>query len=298
MTGRKLQGIYLRYREGEITNQQAQNELWDVLFRKKRQLLPDWMIGDSLQDFMVFVKQKLLNMLENYDAKIAAFPTFFFGSMSILSRWWYSREALKLSKDACCIALLSEGTVDIDTEDTIEDASCQKTAGLAREANWVYKGKSDKKCQIRRDICLVLALKSCIDIDDTMIEKVAFETGVDTQQLRQMIWKARASMKKKIERVEKLILRRNFAYFRKKYIMIKKADAERSFCEHDLDEKLQVYERKWKAAVDLIAKQRMTPTNDAVAQILQMSPKRVSFLLDKAKTLLTPSASTKKSTCL
>ena len=289
MTGRKLQGIYLRYREGEITNQQAQNELWDVLFRKKRQLLPDWMIGDSLQDFMVFVKQKLLNMLENYDAKIAAFPTFFFGSMSILSRWWYSREALKLSKDACCIALLSEGAANTDTEDTIEDASCQKAAGLAREANWVYKGKSDKKCQIRRDICLVLALKSCIDIDDTMIEKVAFETGVDTQQLRQMIWKARESMKKKIERVEKLILRRNFAYFRKKYIMIKKTDAERSFCEHDLDEKLQVYERKWKAAVDLIAKQRMTPTNDVVARILSMSPKRVQFLLDKAKDLLTPS---------
>ena len=292
MTTTKVQGIYQRYSEGEITNQQAQHELWDVLFRKKKQLLPNWMNADNLQDFMIFVKQKLVSMLENYNNKIAVFPTFFFGSMSILSRWWYSKESFKHSKDVCCTKLLAEGVVDVKTEHSPEDALCQKTSRFAGEENWVHKGKSDKKCQIRRDICLVLAIKSCMDIDDAMIEKIAFETDVDTQQLRQMIWKAKESMQKKIERVEKLIRRRNFAYFRRKYILIKKADAEMLLCDHDLDEKLAMYEQKWKVAIDLISKVHMSPTNDVVAKILSMSPRRVTFLLDKANELLAPSGNT------
>ena len=292
MTVTKLQGIYQRYSEGEITNQQAQQELWDVLFRRKRLILPTWMNEDNLQDFMIFVRQKLVSILENYNSKIAVFPTFFFGSMSILSRWWYSKESFKHSKDVCCTKLLAEGVVDVKTEHSPEDVLCQKTYSCAGDASWVHKGKSDKKCQIRRDICLVLAIKSCVDIDDEMIEKIAFETGVDTQQLRQMIWKAKESMQKKIERVEKLIMRRNFAYFRRKYILIKKEDTYESLCDHDLDEKLMMYERKWRAAVNLISKEHMSPTNDVVAQILSMSPRRVSFLLDKAQELLTPSGNT------
>ena len=294
MTTRKLQEIYKHYSEGKITNGQAQKQLWDVLFRRRGKILPNWMKEDNLQEFMVFIKQKFPNVLENYDAKMAVFSTFFFGVVSIARRWWYNKNIIKVSKDACCNALLEEGVLAEQPEDAPENAIYIKNEQFCDEKNWVYKGKSDKKRQIRRDICLVLAIKSCMYIDDDMIEKVAFETGVSTERLQQMILKAKESMKKKIERVESLILRRNFAYFRRKYILIKKADKDRSYYGTFFDEKLKMYDRKWKAAVDLIAKQHMTPTNDAVGEILSMSPRRVSFLVDKAKELLAPDGGIKE----
>lgn len=295
----KLQGIYRCYSEGKIAKLQAQQELWDVLFSMRKKFLPNWMNEDDFQDFMVFAKQKLFYLLENYDAEISEFSTFFFGVMLLAGQWWYGKNGINVSKKAGCNALLKEGLLYDQPEDIPEDLICAKSWKFQKEENWVLKGESKKKCEIRRDICLVLTIKSCLYIDDNMIEKVSFVTGVEKRKLQQMILDAKESMKKKIERVEKFILRRNFAYFRRKCILIKKLDAEGSFLDSSsiasIDEKLKILDRKWKAAIDLVSRQHMVPTTDVVAKILSMTPRRVHFLLCKASELLMPDNATKLS---
>ena len=286
MIAGKLQGVYKNYSEGKVSKEQAQQELWDVLFRNRHRFMPTWVREDELQEFMVVAKRLLFHMLENYNSRLSSFSTFFFGAVSISGQWCHKKSAVKRSRSVCCNELLEEGSLDVQAVDIPEDTVCNKNWHYREQKSWVSRGASDKKRSIRRDICLVLAIKSCMQIDDLMIEKVAFETGVSIQDLQQMILQAKMSMEKKIERVERLIIRRNFAYFRRKWILMKKADSTGAFLSWFTDEKLDMYDRKWKAAIDLIAKQRMSPSNDVVAKILSMSPKRVRFLLDKAKELL------------
>ena len=288
MTAEKLQEIYKRYSEGKVSKEQTQRELWDVLFKYKEQFIPTWVREDELQEFMVVAERLLFHMLESYNSRLSVFSTFFFGTVSISRQWCHKKSAVKRSRSVCCNALLEEGSVDVQSVEIPEDTICNKSWHYRGQKSWVCRAKSDKKRAIRRDICLVLAIKSCMQIDDLMIEKVAFETGVSTQDLQQMILQAKQSMEKKIERVEKLIIRRNFAYFRRKWVLIKKTESKGAFLSWFTDEKLNMYDRKWKMASDLIAKQRMTPSNDVVAGILLMSPKRVGFLLNKAKELLIP----------
>lgn len=287
MIAGKLQGVYRNYSEGKVTKGQAQQELWNVLFRHRQQLMPTWIRDDDLQEFMVVAQRMLFHLLENYNSRLSAFSTFFFGAVSVSRQYCYRKDVVKRSRSLCCDELLEEGSLDVQSVEIPEDTVCNKNWHYSERKSWVSRGASDKKCQIRRDICLVLAIKSCMQIDDLMIEKVAFETGVSTQDLQQMILQAKMSMEKKVERVERLIIRRNFAYFRRKWILMKKADSTGAFLSWFTDEKLDRYDRKWKAASDLIAKQRMSPSNDVVARILSMSPRRVRLLLDKAKELLT-----------
>lgn len=60
---------------------------------------------------------------------------------------------------------------------------------------------SERKTKISesftKELCLVLALKSCYSITDPLVEKVSAATGCNKEKLRKMIMSAKESIEKK-----------------------------------------------------------------------------------------------------
>lgn len=294
--------IWEQFSTGTVTLEEAKNMLLELTFRRKHEFGLGGMDEDDFSDFLIYLAERLSSVLQKYNPMLSDFSTYLYGVISVSSGWWKKKVHEKREKLLCCETLTIEETFSAEEPQSGEYAHAEspltlEELSLLARKNLSYSAsrragrtrKSRNEDELARSICLVLAVKSCFSITDSLIEKVAAAAGCTEESLRRIILEARESIGKKEIRMKCLSAKRNSAYFqRKKYVLHREewknvfstepgtAEESSAYIMHDI---------RWKKTLLELSQSARTlsPSNITVGRLLSMTPRHVAFLISKAK---------------
>lgn len=128
-------------------------------------------------------------------------------------------------------------------------------------------------------------MKACKDIDDETIESVVHFTGVDKALIYEKIQELKEKMTGKDVYSERLVRKRNNAFFfHRKYMQEMLVSAASESKMNELKEKYDKQTKKWKSHNNALAVRSNTPSNEEVANVIGIKPRMVSFYIRNART--------------
>lgn len=270
--------FYNRFRCGWISYQKLSNVLLEHTFHSKVKWGLGRMSEDEFSEFLIYLEKNLMGIIRNYNMSMSDFATYFSNSVVCQSRWWKQKQYEKNKRLGYGELLVNEEKSEITeavTEEILDKVS------LAQCEPMPVVSKVDNT---EREMLLVLTLKSCYHITDSLVEKIAARINYDVEKLHGMILEARKSMEKKIARIEVLHERSSKAYLQRRNSI-----ACRDFCSEEnaarADKVFADYDKRWKRTLESIAKQSMTPSNLVISRLLGISPRRVAKLLKLAESM-------------
>lgn len=180
---------------------------------------------DERNDFLMEFYKTIPKMFATYDSKLSSFTTY------LITKLKYGIVSFrgKLNK-----SLLKEEIVTSEEANrictTIEDLENEGAYNFyAGESEAAYKKDTDKKyisevfkwpsyfdMPIKHRRIFLLACKSCLFIDDKMIEKIAKELNMPVQVLFNILHTLKESCKRRSDSIDALICKRNKYYINKK----------------------------------------------------------------------------------
>ena len=286
--------IWKDFSEKKTSEEETKNLLLEFMFRRKFELGLASMSEDDFSDFLVYMAEHFVHILKKYNPEISDFSTYIYGVLQASALWRKKKQFLVNEKKSFCETLVVEESNFVLENEEIYFENEMTTEELYKVAkkNLEYSAcsrHSERKTKISesftKELCLVLALKSCYSITDPLVEKVSAATGCNKEKLRKMIMSAKESIEKKEMRFHNLFKKRNFAYFhRKKFSMQKQREAQKeSDCtEYEL-QKFNSHDKRWRKSIEELSRQIPIPTNITVGKLLSMSPRHVASLVSKAK---------------
>lgn len=270
----------------EITQKEATEMLWvDIYFNREKYNLKE-LDEDGISDFLLTYRRRFPNIMRKYDKRKADFTTFMRSCMMQFKSSWNRKRAKAWTESMSVENSMrkSGDTTDFSFEEETIDA-------MEREAN-AKTGKEERQAEDKRkeerevrETALVLALKSCRYIDDSMVAKLSKFTKKNEEDLHKIIDGLKTTMEKK-ERIQNLmIMRRNKSFFKKR-----KLNAEMEHLEEDCGEYKKVkslYEnqlRSWKRTNETLTHRYvMSPKNSEIARIMGISIRKVYYCISHAK---------------
>lgn len=284
--------IWKDFSEKRTTAEEAKNRLLEFMFRRKYEMGLGSMDEDDFSDFLIYMAEHFVHILRKYNPEISDFSTYLCGVLQASASWHKKKQFLTNEKNSCCETLVAEDSAAIfeDEEIFVENEMTTEELLKAAKENLEYPaGTRQSTAKISesftKQLCLVLALKSCFSITDPLVEKVSAATGCSKEKLRKMIMAARISIEKKEMRFQNLFKKRNFAYFyRKKFYMQKQREDQRpeNFTEQE-KQKYCSHDERWRRSLEELSRQIPVPTNITVGRLLSMSPRHVASIVSKAK---------------
>lgn len=289
--------IWLNYKSGLISEKRAINLLLEILFKNKYEFGLASLDDDEFSDFLVFMNNRFETILKKYDPKISDFSTYIHSVINLTAFWWGKRTQEKTVKNYCCQTMSLEenfSTTDFSPKEEdfyVEEPEIENIIPipiLAKEALRNLTENSQTKIittKRAKEIVKVLALKSCNNITEHQIKIVSNITGISIEKFHKMLQEAKETLNLKKERIFILQSKRNFAYFQRKKRIVKENTLKEYFAESFSDENNKKDEIRWKKAMHelSIAAPSLVPSNKTVAELLNISARKVKTLLDEAK---------------
>lgn len=294
--------IWEQFSSRRITAEEAKNRLLELTFRRKYEFALGSMDEDEFSEFLIYLEARLPSVLQKYNPLLSDFSTYLYGVVSVSSCWWKKKLYEKKERMMCCETLTIEETFsDEEAEDEAyarpESSLSLKELSIMARKNLSYCAsrrsgrtrKSRNEEELAKSICLVLAVKSCFSITDSLIEKVSAATGYGEEQLRLIILEARESIEKKESRLKCLSAKRNSAYFQRKKFFLHREEWKNVYSaepgEDAASSSYLTHDNRWKKTLLELSRsaQMLVPSNITVGRLLSMTPRHVAFLISKAK---------------
>lgn len=301
-----LENLAKDYSDGKMTEKQCSLKLMEYIFLHKSLFGLKALDEDDFLDFLIFEIPKFGKIFTLYDKKIGTFFSFLqFTLRKALSIWKKNSIRNKVMDDEILTSqkieieeytekyeLEAEGLEIIKEQETAALAQCVESPFKINE-NMPYRFDKYKKIDIRRtkignlqkEIVLILALKSCYYLDDEMINKVSAYTGIEKGKLISMQKSLNADLTTKIKRRASCIkCRNNSFYFHRKYSQeLQYLSPHTSWCRLIQDK----YDKHTKTWINRNSRLRrkdyyVSASNCAVGKVLNMDPRHVKYILDKA----------------
>ena len=297
----KARKIVTDYKSGRISIQQASNALMEILFTHKYEFGLAGFDEDTFSDFLVFMRERFESILVKYDPGLSDFMTYLHSVINMTAYWWKKMSHLKMENSICCQYLCIEESFisadfspdesDFYVEEPLPDnkISLYKLKKTVSQNLQIKSPSHGRKRPLTRErvgeILSTLALKTCHDITPDFIDFVAKVNGIDRSAFEETVEKAELSIRLKVDRIKKLERKRNYSYYyRKKKILsgknLKKADSGLS-----VDEVFNIHDTRWRKSIEDLDKLKpnLVPTNLTVAELLGISPRKVTALLEEAE---------------
>lgn len=147
---------------------------------------------------------------------------------------------------------------------------------------WENVQKRDKR--VADLTALVLMMKACTDVDDDTISAVSDFTKINKTLLYDKIQELKQTMDRRDRNHQKLIQRRNNAFFfHRKYMqeMISPDSTEKKV--KILKEKYDGQTKKWESNNKTLALHSNSPSNEEIAKTIGIKPRMVSFYINNAR---------------
>ena len=192
--------IWKDFSEKKTSEEETKNLLLEFMFRRKFELGLASMSEDDFSDFLVYMAEHFVHILKKYNPEISDFSTYIYGVLQASALWRKKKQFLANERKSCCETLVvEESSLVLENEEIyFENEMTTEELFKVAKKNLEYSAgsrHSERKAKISesftKELCLVLALKSCFSITDPLVEKVSAATGCSKEKLRKMIMSAK-----------------------------------------------------------------------------------------------------------
>ncbi len=263
---------------GRMTMDECISFLWEEIYRKPLLFGLSGFDQDQVSDFLIYVNPRLKDILSKYDSRKMKF-------------FFYLKQSLFLLKTCWIRKIQREGMVNILNRQYAENTlkSQMESSGEAikldseKQRN-IAISNPQRSLEIARITALILLYKNCNEIDDEILRNVARFSQKDEKILHEKIQKLRAITSRRKELREKIIFRRDNAFF-----FHRKYETYLSKIEPGTESYLQLlkmYYKKTKCWIrqnELLASRFKTvPPNRIIAHELSISERKIFAYLKNA----------------
>lgn len=298
----EIERVMMKLRAGVITVQAACRMLWELIFRNRKLFLLGSLTEDQLQDFLIYLHERLPFIICRYTPERGCFFNFLFIKTRMHLKSWKRREIKHQAGTESCKPCYTVEFSSRQDQYNNSEAFCvadsfnhsirelQQLVSRPKVHETIRKGSHRKNplaCQnrienMRRESVLILALKSCTDMTEEILERTSILTGIDRDRLTDMIEKARETLSTKYER--NCIYRRirdNAFFYHRRFLI-------ESLCiksEYASSRTMKIkYDRQtaaWKTALEKLKSTRflLRPSTKTVAAILGLNVRHVEYVL-------------------
>jgi len=271
-----IETIPLLVSEGKMTRKEAANLIWeDIYLYPGKYGLP--LKGDKKSEYLIYLRQRLEGIFDDYDAEKTRFRTYVWGLVKNTCKSWFRLEKNHKIHETTAHKHYCEMYEAAQYEyDNIEDTLCAEP-----EIN-IRDGWKRKERQIAEKAALILALKSCYDIDEQLIESVSRFTGIRKEKIFEKIEKMKEKSEHKLSRRDEAIRRRDnaFYYHRKYCIELNKLRKGTSSFE-SVEKKYRLQTERWVRQNRMLSHRFvLAPSNAEIAKELGMKARQVCFYIE------------------
>lgn len=294
-----------------ISQEEGGRAVMEIVYKCKHFFALGSLSQDQLHDFILFTFDKFISVFSAYNPSLGTFTHFLYSMIATSLCTWKRHTARRYTAEN---ALASAKEMDYEeqtykyaleekqeiyaesnpTHSVQEIEQFKKTYHPVDYANCRRKTRRPSPCdfnssqmaELRKNACLVLALKSSYYLDGEMIKKVSCLTDTPENELCTMVEKVNDSLKSKIARRQTCIKCRDNAYFyRKKYLLESERASRNTLLAETINRKLKKHTHIWQNRNSRLeaAAFSVVPSNTTVGRVLGISDRHVNYIINKAR---------------
>lgn len=215
---KEIEEIYKDFSNGTAGTEQTVSRLMEYVFVNKNYIGFGWIDEDSFSEFLIFLHSKLEKILRNYNCHEGSFMTYFLTVLKNTMHYRIKQSYRKKDSEVCFddISRLdyeeekhryecSESSLEVNAETdehTLEELVKEELfldddtkSGQPIKYRLILSKKLQER-KHRKMAVLILALKSCLYLNERMIDRVALITGIKRTELCRMLAKRTRVWKK------------------------------------------------------------------------------------------------------
>ncbi len=275
------------FENGKITKTEAIKALWANIYTAPEKYALRSFSEDELSDFLLHFYPRFSSLLDAYDSVSADFTTFVRNCISFYKLSWRKR-ALKMSAAEQSL----DSAVRLGVVEGAETADFRSDPQKSEEILKIRKKTISKKrlksaktpaptLRLARDTALVLAMKSCRQIDDKTLQKLASFTGRAEEEIVSMLENVKKHSSSSEKRFEKLVAKRDSSFFRKRKYSFELSRLDPTSSEYERVKKIVENQTKnWQSQNALLSKSCVrSPRNEDIAKTLGIKMRKVYYCI-------------------
>lgn len=276
MVIKQINSLPQDYKNGKLSLKQASDKLWVLLYQNPRLFGLVTLSADDVSDFLLYNRELFSKMLVRY--KAGPVPFISYVKKGVLNSLpGFIRKKLRTyagtnSLDSIMAVKEDDFSYEIDFTEKLESDSTLIEAS--------DKPNDFTLDRIKRRVKL-LALHECNNLTDSLIQKISDFLEVDRDKFIDELNGIKDSTRKKINKRELLIIRRNRAfYFKNKYERELERLEEGTPCYETTKIKMKKHYEAWKKNNELLVKSCSTsPSYALISRETGLAQKTVSYYL-------------------
>ena len=271
-----IEAIPLRVAEGTMTKAEAADIIWaDIYLYPGKYGLS--LTEDQKSDFLIYLRARLEGVFADFKIEKSKFRTYVWGLVKNTYQSWI-RMARKKRDDEYTTRKSLKSIYDVANDEyyNMEEKLCAEP-GEGLRGNWKKKER-----EMAEKAALILALKSCYDIDEALLESVSKFTRIKKEKLFEQIEKMKKKSEHKISRRDEIIRSRDNAfYFHRKYLIELSRLKEGTSSFERVQKKYRQQTDRWVRQNKVLSHRFvLAPSNVDIADELGMKPRQVCFYID------------------
>ena len=262
--------------EGKLTKREAAKIIWEdmYLYPMKYGLS---LRNDAKSEFLLYLQERIDSIFDDYEPGKILFRTYIWGLVKQTYQTWKRKRRKEYADEESIKKSLTSIYDDIIGKHYEQEIKSMDDDDEEVKEQWKRKER-----EMTEKAALILALKSCYDIDEKLVESVSKFSHINKSTLFEKIEKMKEKSEHKIRRRNAIIRSRDnaFYYHRKYRIELSKLKEGTSSFER-VQKKYQQQTERWIRQNNLLAHRYiLSPSNVDVAGELGMKPRQVCFYIN------------------
>ncbi|MGP1587013.1 MAG: hypothetical protein ACTTHG_01580 [Treponemataceae bacterium] len=278
---RDIDKIYYLYKKNFITKEMCTSEFVLCILKHKYYFGLEKLTDETIYDFLFYIFPKFNSIYCNFDDKKSSFCTYFQNKIRLEYLTW-KRALLKtnLRNDA----ILNYSNLEYEIENSQENNVYLNIEVAAENLITSYKSESINATekQISQFDILVIMLKSVYYLSPAHISTYIEKFNLDFSKIGGLIILAEEQIEEKIKKFNKLkeLTNKDFLKKEETKLGLYKLEKESPLYMEYLNEYKKILKR-WKIRKKKLSEMKIVPSDQAIADILGISPSKVRYILKK-----------------
>ena len=288
----KIEDLPEAVKSGKISSKEGAKYIWEDIYTHPLKYGLFHFSEDQKSDFLLDSHELFEKIFDKFIPGITSFRTYISGCLAAYKKTFLKRQLARENELRTLDSFLQTKKEEDEQKYLVSFKTnkdeCEKKENLRRTFSDIIsqrKNTSLKKTHRTAELTtLILMLKACTDVDDETISAVSDFTRIDESLLHEEVQNLKETMSRRTENHQKLIQRRNNAFFfHRKYMQEMISQDSNKEKRETLQKKYNGQTRRWKENNKTLAVHANSPSNNDIAKVIGIKPRMVSFYINHAK---------------
>lgn len=300
---KELEDVARKYKSHELSLDEAKNQLVILIYNNPPFFGMEKMSKDTFHSFLLWAQKRIENILINFNSTEGSFSGYCRQSIFLCIRTFMKINAKDTASEESFINIApmqeeenlykyNENEYSLQCNSSCENIQIEKNISSVDFLNkyvpqkgrrWKYDVMIEN---LRKAACLILTLKSCCYVDADIVRKVSLVTNLKEEEIVSLLNQVKSKLNRKIKIRENCIKARDYAFFYRRRYMLEtvKLNEKCSLAEKLIkgyEKQTEIWNRKNKQLKN--HKYKAIPTNADLAEVLNVSDRRIAYILKTAK---------------